>query len=323
MLQASILEEYRAVRQQAGLIEGPLWGAVEVRGADRAGFLHNLLTQDVTSLAPGAAAEGALVTPTAKLLANLVVLADAEAHWLIAPRDRVDTVLKTLDHYLITEDAALADRRESHAVLALQGPRTPEILKALRSGVRQAAYNCTGEPGALLVVPVEQVSAVRMHCCGHGAVPVGWEALNVLRLEAGIPWFGVDMDESNLLPETGLESRAVSYTKGCYVGQEVIARLSTYGSTSRKLMGLVCEGRDVPGAHDPIEKNGERVGAITSACWSPALQAPIALGYVKRPFYEAGSAVTVMREGGTLTAKLSTLPIVTPRAGSAPSPSGG
>ena len=274
MLQASILEEYRAVRQQAGLIEGPLWGAVEVRGADRAGFLHNLLTQDVTSLAPGAAAEAALVTPTAKLLANLVVLADAEAHWLIAPLERVDTVLKTLDHYLITEDARLADRRGSHVVLALQGPRTPEILKArLSRGVRQAAYSCTGEPGVLLIVPVEQVSALRTHCCGHGAVPVGWEALNVLRIEAGIPWFGVDMDESNLLSETGLEPRAVSDTKGCYVGQEVIARLNTYGSTSRKLMGLVCEGRDVPGANDPIEKNGEAVGTITSACWSPTLEA--------------------------------------------------
>ncbi|MBI3330580.1 MAG: hypothetical protein HYZ96_00545, partial [Candidatus Omnitrophica bacterium] len=163
MMEALRLEAYRAVRERAGLIDGSIWGAVEVRGADRAGFLHNLLTQDIASLAPGTAIEAALVTPAAKLLADLLVLAEPQAHWLIAPRGRVETVVQTLDRYLITEDVTLADRRGSHAVLALQGPRSTEILKAL-GGVRQAAYSCSGEPGALLIVPVEQASALRSRC---------------------------------------------------------------------------------------------------------------------------------------------------------------
>lgn len=334
MMEALSLEAYRAVRERAGLIEGPIWGAVEVRGADRAGFLHNLLTQDIKSLAPGTAIEAALVTPAAKLLADLVVLAEPEAHWLIAPRGRIDMVVQTLDHYLITEDVTLADRRGSHAVLALQGPRSAEILKALSGlpaatraaqagGVRQAAYSCTGEPGALLIVPVEQVSALRSRFGEGGAAVVGWDAVNVLRIEAGIPWYGIDMDESNLLPETGLERTHASDTKGCYVGQEVIARLKTYGSASRKLMGLVCAGREVPSANDPIEKNGEALGAITSACWSPALERPIALGYVKRPHYDAGAAVTIRHGGAAMPATLHVPPFVSPRARSAPSPAGG
>ena len=322
-MQASTLEAYHAVRERAGLIDEPLWGAVEVRGADRAGFLHNLLTQDVTSLAPGTAVEAALVTPAAKLLADLVVLAEPQAHWLIAPRGRVEAVMQTLDRYLITEDVRLADRRGSHEVLALQGPRSAEILKALGGGVRQAAHSCTGEAGALLIAPVEQAPALRRQCGERDAAAVGWDAVNVLRIEAGIPWYGIDMDESNLLPETGLERTHASDTKGCYVGQEVIARLRTYGSASRKLMGLLVDGRDIPCAGDPIEKGGETLGAITSACWSPALQRPIALGYVKRPHYEAGAAVTVRHGRAAMPAALHVPPFVSPRARSTPSPAGG
>lgn len=340
MMDAAVLEEYHAVRREAGLIEGSAWGAVEVRGADRAAFLHNLLTQDIKSLAPGAAAEAALVTPAAKWLAHLVVLAETDAHWLIAHRERIDTVLKTLDHYLITEDVTLADRRGSHAALALQGPRSPAILQGLipRQGsgslgedpeasgrgtgrIRQAAYSFTGEPGAMLIVPVEEAPALRAQCREHGAAPVGWDAAHVLRIEAGIPWDGSDMDESNLLPETGLESRAVSDTKGCYVGQEVIARLRTYGSVSRRLMGLVCDGTTVPQPKDAISKDGESVGEVTSACLSPALGRPIALGYVKRPHYEAETSATILRGGTAIPARLALLPFIRSRSG--PAPAGG
>ena len=354
------LDEYQAVRNHAGLIDYSTWGVVEVRGADRVTFLHNLLTQDIKTLAPGMGCEAALVTPTAKLLADMVVFADADVHWLLALRRRVDTVLKTLERYIITEDVALQDRTTTHAILALQGPTSQEILEdvaapqvllrpeksrsdfqdsvpdppaflrkqeggsrgktnrgASHQRIQDAlvlAHSITGSPGFLLVTPAEHAARlwerVLQRGRAQGLLPVGWEALNVLRLEAGIPWYGVDMDESNLLPETGLEARAVSQTKGCYVGQEVIARLATHGSVSRKLMGLMCEGNDLPAAKDPILKDAERVGEITSACFSPALKRPIALGYVKRPYYEAGTTVTVMRGTQTIPATLVQPPFV-------------
>jgi folate-binding protein YgfZ len=108
------------------------------------------------------------------------------------------------------------------------------------------------------------------------------------------------MDETTLLPETGLERETVSMTKGCYIGQEIIARVDTYGSLSRKLMRLICEGSTVPQPHDPILKEGTTIGEITSACFSPTLQRPIALGYVKRPHYEADTPVDVARAGGLI-----------------------
>ena len=322
-------EEYQAVRQHAGLIECLAWGLVEVRGADRVTFLHNLLTQDIKTLGTGSCREAALVTPSAKLLADMVVLAGADAHWLLLPRSRIETVLKTLERYLITEDVALQDRSPEHRIVALQGPASRDVLDMLRMSRGQThrgashqrihdalvlTHSITGSPGFLLVTPAERAAWLWEHVLqlgrAQGVRPVGWETWNVLRLEAGIPWYGVDMDESNLLPETGLEARAVSHTKGCYVGQEVIARLVTRGSVSRKLMGLVCEGNDAPGAKDPIIKDTERVGEITSACFSPMLNRPIAMGYVKRPYYEAGTAVTVRCGDQTIPATLVNPPFV-------------
>ena len=113
-----------------------------------------------------------------------------------------------------------------------------------------------------------------------------------------------------MLPETGLESRLVSYTKGCYVGQEIIARVQTYGQISRKLMGITLEGSQVPEAGDAIRKDGQPVGAITSACFSPALKQPIAMGYVKRPVYVAGTNVLVKCGEQQLNGTLVNLPFM-------------
>ena len=321
--------EYRAVRQQAGLIDCSVLGLLEVGGADRGTFLHNILTNDIKSLAPGSGCQAGLVTASAKLLADLLVLADDERHWLLVQRSRAEVVLKTLERYLITEDVALRDHTQTSVLLALQGSTSIATLsRALGTPItfqqaldhrvvtldsvpiRAIAYSLTGEPGAILAVVAENAAWLWERLRRHGAQPVGWEALNVLRIEAGLPWYGLDMDETTLLPETGLEERLVSYTKGCYVGQEIIARLQTYGSVSRKLMGLVFEGQEMPQAHDPITKAGEQIGEITSACFSPALNRPIAMGYVKRPFYEVGTAIVVKRDGKELPAKLVKRPFI-------------
>ena len=325
-------EEHRAVRQRWGLIDWSVTGLVEVRGADRIAFLHNLLTNDINALRPGMGCHACLVSPTAKLLADVLVLANADSHWMLVNRSRADLVLKTLNQYLITEDVRLDDQTGQYAIFALQGPASPSLLQPLL-GVRPppvqslahqvdtvegtpihlVAHSLTGEPGVLLLVVAEQAAwlwdFLLQRGRAHGLVPVGWEALNVLRLEAGIPWYGVDMDDTNLLPETGLEAYAVSYTKGCYVGQEVMARLQTYGSVSRKLMGLVCSGPEVPTSQDRLLKDDELVGQITSACWSPTLKQPIALGYVKRPCYEAGVGVTVKHATQDISARVVNRPL--------------
>lgn len=325
--------EYRTVRQQAGLIDHSTMGLIEVRGSDRVAFLHNLLTNDIKALAPETGCQAALVSPTAKLLADLLVLADDECHWLFVDRRQVDTVLKTLGHYLVTEDVTFQDHSATRVVISVQGPTSLPVIQTANDesftlvapcqhvqmtvesvSVHLIAHSLTGEPGVLLVVLAEQAAWLWAWLLERGrpqgVVPVGWEALNVLRIEAGIPWYGIDMDETNLLPETGLEERAVSDTKGCYVGQEVIARLHTYGSVSRKLTGLVCEGLLVPKAADPIRKDDHVVGEIRSACFSPALQKPIAMGYVARPCYEAGTVMEIRHNNHPIAATVVKRPFV-------------
>ena len=144
-----------------------------------------------------------------------------------------------------------------------------------------------------------------------GAVQHVNRDLNTARIEAGLPWPGIDMDETNLLSETGLESTAVSLTKGCYVGQEIVARMATYGSASKKLVGLLVEGEQVPVVGDGIVRHDDTLGVVTSACRSPALNRPIAMGYVKRGAYEPGTAGEIVRGAIRLKAAVVQRPLVT------------
>ena len=295
------IAEYEALRKGAGVIAWDAWGVVEVAGADRAAFLHNLLSNDIKALTAGRACRSALLTPNGKMIAELVVLAAVDRHWLLTPRACLASLLSTLDRYLITEDVMLADRTEAWMLLALQGPKTPEIMRAL-SGIRAADYSITDGPGVVLMSAANDAPALQAKLASLGAAAASWEAANVCRVEAGVPWWGADMDETTLLPETGLERRLASFTKGCYVGQEIVARMDTYGSASRKLMRLTCEGTDVPTAGDQIVKDGEPVGAITSAVFSPSLHHPIALGYIKRPHYATHTPVTILCHGRAVSA---------------------
>ncbi len=295
-------------------------------GPDRSAFLHNLLSNDIKTLlrsssyaeaapkrearrralTPDRSCEAALLTPSGKFLAHLLVLAESDAHWLLVDRSRIEIVLSTLNRYLIMEQVTLADVSNAYTVFSLHGPKTTAVVGAVGQAttVRLVNYPVVTKDDRLLIVPAEQAVQTRDRLVEAAAVPIGWDTLNVLRIEAGIPWYGIDMDESNLLPETGVEERLVSYTKGCYVGQEVVARLQTYGSVSQKLVGLVCEGTVVPERGDEILKDGQPVGHITSACFSPRLERPLALGYVKRPFYETGTQVTITHKERAISATL-------------------
>ena len=142
-----------------------------------------------------------------------------------------------------------------------------------------------------------------------GAKPVGLTALDALRVEAGTPWFGHDVDDTALLPEVPFEP-LVSYTKGCYIGQEVIVRVRDRGHVNRLLTGLTLEGESVPRPGSAIVADGKDVGRITSAVRSFELGRPIALGFVRREHATPGSAVRIRSDGGELAARVTALPFV-------------
>ncbi|MBI3330610.1 MAG: aminomethyl transferase family protein [Candidatus Omnitrophica bacterium] len=338
-------DEYRALRAGAALIDYSTQALLECRGADRTSFLQRLLTNDLMRLSPGSGCRAALLTPSAKLLAELLVLADAEALWLLCDLPRAAVVAQALEQYRFSDQVTVTNHERRQAVLALEGPRTIERLTALAGDVaslpatgdhraaslqglpvRLIRHTVAGGIGVLCAVDADQVESAWELLTRAGRpqrlAPVGWEALNTARIEAGIPWFGLDMDETTLLPETGLQALTVSETKGCYVGQEVIARMQTYGSASKQLMGLLVEGADVVERGDRIVRDGHEVGWVTSGCYSPALQRPIAMGYVKRGAYEAGTSVEIIRGERRVAATVAERPLVRLPASSAGTPAG-
>jgi len=310
--------EYAALRTGVGLIDDSTQALIEVRGADRVSFLHNLLTNDIKRLAPGTGCRAALLDPSARLIAELVVLSDPDALWLLCDLDRAGVVMQALDRCLFSEAVTLTNHERKSAVLALQGPRTMESLRELTGAavslptpgdhvllpfheitMRLVRHSLTDEDGVLCLLNAGDAQTMWEFLAQRGRpqglILVGWEALNVARIEAGIPWFGLDMDTTNLLPETGLEEALASETKGCYVGQEIVARMRTYGSPNKKLMGLLMDGSEVPQPRDPITRGEDTVGWVTSGCRSPALGRPIAMGYLKRGAYEPDTSVEVAR----------------------------
>ena len=196
------------------------------------------------------------------------------------------------------------------AVIAVQGPAAGDLLSRLAGQtLALAPYEhvevvIAGEP--VRVIHRREGGFAGFHCWTAreltarrsgppsltSAVPVGMQALDTLRVEAGIPWYGRDVDETLIFPETRLE-QLVSFTKGCYIGQEVVARVKYRGHVNRGLSGLVLEGDRVPGAGARVVAAGKEIGRVTSAVWSFALGRPIALGYVRREHFEPGSPVDV------------------------------
>ena len=324
-------EEYATLRTTAGLVDYSTQALIELQGADRASFLQRLLTNDIARLVPGTGCYAALLDPSAKLIAPLIVFADPDALWLMCDLPNSETVAAMINRYLFSERVQLVHHERRVAVLAIDGPQAADVVAALTGTstlpsqplhhvttlfdqftVRWLRHSVTGTDGILGLVPGDDAPALwellRRSALTLGAQPVGWETLNVARIEGGQPWFDIDMDATNLLPETGLERSMVSDSKGCYIGQEIIARLHTYGSPNKKLMGLLVDGEAVPKPGERLSRTGEDVGWITSGCYSPALRRPIAMGYVKRGWYKPATTVELVGNAGSPAAIVVELP---------------
>jgi glycine cleavage system T protein len=321
--------EYRAVREGAGLIDRSMIGKASVTGRDRAAFLHGMLTNDIKGLRPGQGCAAAFLDAHGKVMALLHVYALEDRLLLELPAGLTEKTLETIDRFLIAEKAYFERADDGFAVLAVQGPGARAVLSKLAGtavelaphehaalliggvSVRVSQRSEAGEPGFHCWVEPDRAPALWRAAREAGAVPVGARALDVLRVEAGVAWYGQDVDETVILPETRLEA-LVSYTKGCYIGQEVVARVKYRGHVNRALSGLVLDGEHVPPSGARVVAGGKETGRITSAVRSPALGAPIALGYVRREHFEAGSPVMVEAGERLSAARVVALPFVKP-----------
>jgi folate-binding protein YgfZ len=313
-MRASLPEEYRVAREGAAYFN-PSAGLIVVSGRDRASYLQGLLTNDTAALAPGTGCYSAYLTPQGRMIADLWVHELGDVILLRMQPVVKDAVLARLDQFIFSEDVRLGDVTSSFGAAAVVGPHAPAVV-ALTLGVNESVLPPPGEgssarltfngesviavrptslglSGIELLLPGDHLPALHTALQARGALDIDAGTADLLRVEAGVPLFGVDMDHETIPLEAGIESRAISFTKGCYVGQEVIIRVlhRGHGRVARRLVGLVFDaGQPVP-AGTLLRADGKDAGSVTSGVMSPALQRPIALAYLKRDVAAPGSRV--------------------------------
>ncbi len=286
--------DYRRAVESAVLFDLAERSFVEVAGKDARSFLHNLCTADTKGLSLGQSFEGFLTTAKARVVAHLwgsYHAFDAEPVVLL---DTVPgqgaTILKHLDHYLISEQVELADRTNDFALLRVAGPRATEIASTLE-GVFVRKQALLSVPSFDLIVPISQKAALVRKLADAGVTPADLAVHNVLRLEAGTPEFGSDIDDNRFAMEVNRVAQAICYTKGCYLGQETIVMARDRGQVNRLLFGVRGDGEPLaPGTK--LLHNGEEVGVTASSALSPRLGQAIALAYLKRGHQQPGSELT-------------------------------
>ncbi|HEX9188652.1 MAG TPA: glycine cleavage T C-terminal barrel domain-containing protein, partial [Vicinamibacteria bacterium] len=297
--------EYAALRSGAGLVDLAVREVLEASGPSRQKFLQGMLSHDVLARKPGQGCRAALLSAKGAVQALVRVLVDEQVVFLETDFDRVRSLQGTLEHHRVAAPVRFAHRPT--AALALLGPAALDVLRA--AGVAELPAEAEGHAAAAIAgAPVRLVRAgdlpaggFVLHVAGEsaagvwealraaGACPVGLDALDTLRIEAMRPWWGSEVTEENLLHETGLVGECHSPTKGCYVGQEVVARLEARGGHVNKALRGLRLAAPV-GASAPVTVNGHEVGRVTTAARSPRL-GPIALAYVHRNHFAAGTAV--------------------------------
>lgn len=328
--------EYRAVRQGVGLSDLSYRGLVRVTGSERQRFLHAMVSNDTASLQPGQGCHATFLTHKGRLLADFVVYADPDAYVIDLEPHLLQALIDGLDRFVISEDVTFHDESVQWGLLALQGPRSAELLalalpqdlpdldpyahtlcQLAGHEVRLIRRSQTGELGYQLMAPLEVLpdlwQALWQHhdaCAGRA---VGLDTLEVVRIEAGIPLHGRDMTDDTIPLEANLND-AISYTKGCYIGQEVIARIEARGHVNRKLVGLLLDGETRPEVGSKIVSLDREVGWMTSATYSPACQRNIALGYVRREVWTPGTQLAVQTNGTTVQATVAELPFCQARS---------
>jgi folate-binding protein YgfZ len=317
----AVAGEYRALREGCGLADRSWTGRLELVGADRQRFLNAYVTCDVKGLAPGATAYGFFTNPQGKVLADAVVLAHDDRLWLELPAGAAGPIGDHLRKYVLADQVEVRPLDDMLPV-ALAGPRAEAALggagESLEGGrharVRVHGTEVTlerrdrlGAPAWVLWVSASIADHLVERLLERGARPVGHEALEVLRVEAGIPRCGVDFGAENFPQETGAEE-AVSYTKGCYLGQEVVARIHYRGGVQKRLRGLVFPPGAAPRPGARLLFEGREAGAATSVVESIALDRPASLAILHRRAAEPGTRLEV-EEGGE--AEVRTLPLVT------------
>ena len=310
-------DDYAAIREGAAIGSVAPRAQIAVSGIDRASYLQGLLTNDIQSLTAGRGCYAAWLTPQGRMLTDMHVLESGTLILMDVPAQQATATLERLEQFIFTEDVRVGSMADAMTGVWLHGPRAPEVLQRVLDGaqnlagwddyrhmplqfrdepVSTARIDQLGVPGYCVYIEQGREAMLIETLIQAGAATVGSDALQAARIEAGYPVFGSDMTETTIPLEAGIEDRAISFSKGCYVGQEVIIRVLHRGGgrVARKLVGLRIQGNAV--GRGKLFSGTREIGEITSAADSPRL-GPIALGYLHRDFVTPGTQVEVAVEG--------------------------
>jgi tRNA-modifying protein YgfZ len=293
------MNDYQSVREGgAGLIDlSASRSRIRVTGSEAVMFLNGLITNDMKSVVEGQWLPAVFPNVQGRLIGAVRMTREKDSGFLIDTENAShEAILKTISRFTLAGDFRVSDVTSETALLTVQGRRAGEIIKNTDYSTIPATH--TGEKGFDLVVESD-VSPVKEGLIAAGAQLVSPETFEILRIEAGIPRHGVDMDETNVVLETNLDD-AISYTKGCYLGQEIIVRIKHRGHVAKKLTGMKFD-KPVEAGAVVQSTEGKEIGRVTSVTFSPKLESTIALGYVRYEYLPAGTSVKVNDVTGTVT----------------------
>lgn len=322
--------EHLAVRDSAGIMDMTHRGKISVSGKDRAKFLQNILSQDINKLTPGTGGHATLLNTKGHMLAYMRIFSYEDSFLIDTEPGETDKIIQILNRYLFREDVKIEDVTLKYGLVTVQGPNSREIIcrisgtdikemedcshvnlmiNGINCNIARTTY--TGEEGYSIYAPWDSIHGVWETMGGSEITPFGHDTFETLRIEAGIPIYSVDMDEDTIPIEANLD-HAISYTKGCYVGQETIARIKFKGHVNRTLTGFIINGNEIPEKGNRIytftDDAEHDIGFITSACFSPSLKRIIALGYLKIQHTEPGNTVSINTDTGKISALAAKLP---------------
>ncbi len=317
--------EYAAIRKGCGLVDMPQRGTIEATGTDRLAFLNNLITQELKNLEPMRSVRSFWLNRKGRIEADLRLCDTGERAIVDVDALVAAKTAEALAEFVFAEDVTLTDASESMHRLALHGPRAAQVVMAVADTDEHVALepgramtvmvrgarvllereDSAGEVGLVLTMRTEHARAVYDALAGvEGVRPCGWMAYNIARIEAGWPLFQIDFNNDNLPAETGVLKDRVSFTKGCYLGQEVVARMQSLGKPKQVLVGLrLGAGQDARlpeerAAIYPEVDSEKSIGTVTSSTIAPMLSAsPVALAQVRTAHAEAGTTLYVEAEG--------------------------
>jgi folate-binding protein YgfZ len=304
---------YRALVEATGMVDLSGRTQLELTGDDRAAFLHNFCTNNVRNLGPGSGAEAFILDVKGHILGHGFIFCGPSSIIIDTVPGQSDRLASHLDRYILRERVEIRDRTNDWGVLLIAGPQAAALLEslALRVPMEPLAHNesalvgrplylrrvdLVGRDSWLAACPRRDVDAITAALANAGAVPADMDAFEIARIEAGIPFYGLDISDKNLPQEVNRDAQAISFTKGCYLGQETVARIDALGHVNRVLVGVRFAGKEPPPTGTevfPADGQGSEgkstIGAVTSAAYSHRLGAPLALAYVRRGHNQTGT----------------------------------